>query len=222
MSDLKRRWLFIDMDGTIAEWKPSESVAFEDLYEQGYFLNLLAYEPVVQAITLLMKVHPDVEIHILSSYLTDSAYALSEKNEWLDRHLNISEVYRHFCPSTKSKPEFIKEIYGSIAENDFLLDDYSVNLHDWKDAGGTGIKLMNGVNGTVGTWKGATVSRFDEAEQIMQNIYDTICAVPVRKTRKSTMKKGCCYCEAMRLNRCPDAFSEKSQYCGSFDLSEMP
>lgn len=36
------------------------------------------------------------------------------------------------------------------------------------------------------------------------------------------MKKGCAYCEDMHLNRCPNAFSEVSPYCGSFDHTEMP
>lgn len=174
MNDFKRRLLFVDMDGTIAAWRKSASVTFEDLYEQDYFLSLPTYEPVVQAIAMLMQTHPEIEVHILSSYLEDSIYALPEKNKWLDKHFNIPAGNRHFCPGNKSKAEFIKEIYGSISKDDFLLDDYSLNLHSWEAAGGTGIKLMNGINGTVGSWKGKTVSRFDDAKQIMQDIYSTI------------------------------------------------
>lgn len=36
------------------------------------------------------------------------------------------------------------------------------------------------------------------------------------------MKKGCVYCEAMHLNKCPDAFTEVAQHCGSYDHTEMP
>lgn len=36
------------------------------------------------------------------------------------------------------------------------------------------------------------------------------------------MKKGCAYCEAMHLNKCPNAFTEVAQHCGSFDHGEMP
>ena len=36
------------------------------------------------------------------------------------------------------------------------------------------------------------------------------------------MKKGCAYCVDMHLNKCPDAFTEVSQYCGMFDHEEMP
>ena len=47
-----------------------------------------------------------------------------------------------------------------------LLDDYSVNLHDWKEKGGSGIKLRNGINGSIGTWKGPSVSRFNTPETL--------------------------------------------------------
>lgn len=36
------------------------------------------------------------------------------------------------------------------------------------------------------------------------------------------MKKGCVYCEYMHLNKCPDAFSDVSKYCGNFNHEEMP
>lgn len=34
------------------------------------------------------------------------------------------------------------------------------------------------------------------------------------------MEKGCVYCTEMHLNRCPDAFTEVSKHCGSYNHEE--
>ena len=77
--------LFVDMDGTLAVFKPVDEL--ETLYEQGYFLNLQPQENVVEAIREIITKHPEIEVNILSAYLSDSEYALAEKNKWLDRYL---------------------------------------------------------------------------------------------------------------------------------------
>lgn len=41
-----------------------------------------------------------------------------------------------------------------------------IHLHDWKEKGGSGIKLRNGINGSIGTWKGPSVSRFNTPETL--------------------------------------------------------
>lgn len=39
-------------------------------------------------------------------------------------------------------------------------------VDDWKEKGGSGIKLRNGINGSIGTWKGPSVSRFNTPETL--------------------------------------------------------
>ena len=68
-----------------------------------------------------------------------------------------------------------KEISDFSIDNSFvLLDDYSVNLHEWKANRGSCIKLRNGINGNGGTWKGESVTRFDTAENIADRIWSII------------------------------------------------
>ena len=71
--------LFVDMDGTLAVFTPVDEL--ETLYEQGYFLNLQPHENVVAAIKEIITKHPEIEVSILSAYLSDSKYALAEKNQ---------------------------------------------------------------------------------------------------------------------------------------------
>lgn len=143
--------LFVDMDGTLAEFHPVDTM--ETLYEQGYFAQLAPHENVVNGIKTFMKENPETEVFILSSVLTDSPYAQTEKNEWLDRYLSeIGMENRIFVPCGSAKNEFVP---GGVRENDALLDDYSKNLHEWS---GKTLKLMNGINGTKGSFQGEKIS----------------------------------------------------------------
>ncbi len=143
--------IFVDMDGTLAEFHPVDTM--ETLYEQGYFAQLAPHENVVNGIKTFMKENPDAEVFILSSVLTDSPKALPEKNAWLDRYLpEISMGKRIFVPCGSAKNEFVP---SGICENDVLLDDYSKNLHEWT---GKALKLMNGINGTKGSFQGEKIS----------------------------------------------------------------
>lgn len=154
MKDITRKFtleekqrLFVDMDGTLAVFKPVDEM--ETLYEEGYFLNLTPQENVVEAVREIVANQPDIEVNILSAYLTDSKYALQEKNEWLDRYLpEIDRNHRIFVPCGTDKKEGIRE---GIRSNDFLLDDYTKNLNEWQPPA-RGIKLLNGINHTRGSW----------------------------------------------------------------------
>ena len=144
----QRLRLFVDMDGTLAVFNPV--VELEQLYEEGYFLNLTPHENVVAAVKDIIENHPEIEVHILSAYLTDSQYALQEKNDWLDRYLpEIDAAHRVFVPCGSDKKEGIP---GSIRSSDFLLDDYTRNLNDWQPPA-RGIKLLNSINHTRGSWE---------------------------------------------------------------------
>lgn len=113
------------MDGTLAEFKPVDEI--ETLYEKGYFAELKPQENVVGGIKAFITEHSDVEVYVLSSVLSDSSYALSEKNEWLDKYIpEIDEAHRIFVPCGEDKAAYVT---GGISGNDILLDDYSANLH---------------------------------------------------------------------------------------------
>jgi|GEM_PF-721510 len=166
---MKKKRLFVDMDGTVAVFKQVDTL--ETLYEQGYFLNLEPHTQVIDAMKKIIKESLDIEVFILSSVLADSRYALEEKNQWLDKYLpEIDMEHRIFPPCGVSKRDHIQ---GGIDENDWLLDDYTYNLNQWQPPG-RGIKLLNGINHTKGTWKHEMVSHDKESLEIAESIVDII------------------------------------------------
>jgi 5'(3')-deoxyribonucleotidase len=139
--------LFVDMDGTLAVFQPVDKL--ETLYEQGYFFDLKPNSNVVNAIRDIASRH-QVEVFILSSVLSDSEYALDEKNAWLDKYLpEITRDHRIFPPCGQDKKDYIPD---GIRRSDYLLDDYTANLILWQPPA-RGIKLLNGINHSSGTWK---------------------------------------------------------------------
>lgn len=164
--------LFADLDGTLAEWRAA--AGYEELFREGYFATLETHAPVVEAFKMLNE-SGIVEPYILSAYLTESKYALREKNLWVSQYVPFVDLgHRLFVPQGISKPDYVAALLGDIDSQYVLLDDYSRNLHEWRAVGGIGIKLLNGINGTVGTWKGPAVSRFESAEDIYRKIRDIL------------------------------------------------
>ena len=150
------RRIFVDMDGTLAEWKENEST--DVLYEKGYYENLKPNEFLLQVIKGLVKKGED--IYILSSFLNDSKYALEEKNNWLDKYLpELSKDKRIFIKYGDNKALFAP---NGVSKFDYLIDDYTRNLFEWKDAGGIAIKFLNGINNKSKQWQGLNVKHNNE------------------------------------------------------------
>lgn len=161
----KKIRLFVDLDGTAAEFRVVDTL--EVLYEEGYFLNLRPQQNVVDAVRNIINNHPEVEVYILSAVLSDSKYALKEKNAWIDKYLpEITPEHRIFPPCGAEKKDFIE---GGIGITDFLLDDYSVNLNSWEPPA-RGVKLMNGINGTKGTWQSNKLSIMKDGAELADNL----------------------------------------------------
>ena len=143
---MEKRRLFVDMDGTLAVFTPVDTM--ETLYEKGYFQSLEPIKNAVAGLKLFIKENPETEVFILSSVLSDSPYALKEKQAWLTQQLpEIDTAHQIFNPCGTDKSAFVP---GGITATDILLDDYTDNLLSWQNHGGTAIKFMNGINGTRG------------------------------------------------------------------------
>lgn len=160
--------LFVDMDGTLATFHHVD--ALEALYEKGYFLNLTPHQNVVDAVKQVFQNEPDISVYVLSAVLADSATARDEKNLWLDEHLpEIDEAHRLFTPCGVDKAAYLIANYGiKIDKWDVLLDDYTKNLISWVAIGGRGLKLLNGINDTRGTWHGARIEHSNPGWRIAE------------------------------------------------------
>lgn len=156
--EIKNR-LFVDLDGTCAKWFV---VAEEQLFEKGYYRNLPEYENVVAAVNQIVEKHPDIEVYVLSKYLTNSKYALQEKQEWVEEHMpGIDRMHRIFVPYEKDKRDMIPE---GLRKTDYLLDDYTKNFENWMPPA-RGVKLLNGINHTRGSWQHDRLSLLRSPEE---------------------------------------------------------
>ncbi|MDO4318683.1 MAG: hypothetical protein Q4C48_10850 [Lachnospiraceae bacterium] len=156
--------LYIDMDGTLAKWQSVQRP--EDLYEPGFFARMQPQEVVVSAVCWLIRTG-DMEVYILSTVLSDSPYARSEKLGWLRQHLP-ELPYNHvlFAPCGTCKAEYVP---GGVQRDDLLLDDCTNNLREWP---GLGIKLLDGVNHTHQSWRGICVRADLALEEFLRALWE--------------------------------------------------
>lgn len=156
--------LFLDMDGTLVAWKDAEK---STLLQAGYFLNLAQNQNMVRAAALIHLHHKSIELFSLSACLPESRYAAQEKRLWMKQHCPfIPESHYLFCPTTANKADFVP---GGIRATDVLIDDLSANLHSWA-LHAKGLKLMNGINGTKGSWTGPRIFLADPPEVLVDQI----------------------------------------------------
>lgn len=191
--DKTKRRLFVDMDGTLAEWRNiqitinSSEEAYDDilqhklnkldevLYLPGYFRTLRPNVSVVNAVRKIIE-DGNIEVYSLSCVKADrdGISPLKEKNGWLDDYLpEIDTAHRIFVPDGEDKTKYIP---GGITENDYILDDYTKNLMDWEKVSkkGNAIKLLNNVNESKGSWQGNSVSYANESKIIAVTIENIV------------------------------------------------
>lgn len=162
---MSKKILCLDMDGVLALWDDYYT-SYEEMTKPGFYEFLQPSENVLRTIRLFMKKYSsNVEVHILSAAFGEAA--IVEKNRWLDKYLpEISKEVRHFVQVGEDKSKVFPDI-----SNVSLLDDYTKNLRNWKDAGGRGIKLLNGENNVSGKWLGDYVYYRTEPEILADTLY---------------------------------------------------
>lgn len=184
--DSEKKRLFVDLDGTVAEFKHVDTL--EVLYEEGYFRNLKPIPNMIKAVKFFLEKYPEIEVFSLSSVLTDSKYALEEKNAWIDEHLpEIDRNHRLYPPCGSSKKEYVLDKLRYIGKNDYLVDDYTQNLLDWEPPA-KGIKLLNGINHTNQTWKGNMLSVAKKPSALAQDICEVMSGREIRDNNPIVQK----------------------------------
>lgn len=139
--------LFLDMDGTLAKFYANPNY-MEKMFEPNYFATLKPYA-IVNTIKEIIKEMSIVKVMVLSACV-DTEYCETEKQTWLDCYLpEIPQENRAFCKVGENKTDLAKLLVGKDDIN-ILLDDYSVNLEQWKEQGWVAIKFINGMNDKKG------------------------------------------------------------------------
>lgn len=162
------RKLYVDMDGTIANFHENKAYLME-MNKPNFFVNLKPIKPVIDALEILNN--NGVDIYILSACI-DTPYCECEKKEWLKRNVPfLSEQKYIFVKTGENKAE---KIGDELKNNPVLLDDYTHNLEEWERAGGLGLKLINGINGLNGKWKEERISYDCDCVIIAEKIFKKI------------------------------------------------
>lgn len=161
---MQKQRVFIDMDGVLAEYNVDATL--EDMESEGYFRNLAPNSDILAAVKYLVEEN-NYEVFVLSSVLPSiEKSAKADKNAWLNEYLPIIDANHRIFPlcgtdKVAAVPQF--------SSSDILCDDYSENLHKWHSAGGKAIKILNGINGNNGTFKGLRL-KIDKKDQLSNTI----------------------------------------------------
>ena len=150
--------IFLDMDGTIAKFNVKNALE-RFAVEEGFFAKLGAYKNIEE----INEMAKGGNVYIISA--SPNIQADNDKMKWLDKYLfNLPKENIVFCRLGENKAEIIKMKLGfEISEETILVDDYTKNLNEWEEQGGTGIKrLTSKADNSRGLWKGLAIRNLNQ------------------------------------------------------------
>lgn len=158
--------LFFDMDGTIANINDKDTSFQQLILSKGYFENLKPL-PFLEEVNKIAALFPE-NVFILSA-CCDSEYCKEEKIKWLKKYLPFATKYNViFTKVGDNKGREVEKRLGSKIDPYFILiDDYSKNIYDWENAGGTSLKFVNGGNNTSGKKYKYTIRDFNDLMDVV-------------------------------------------------------
>lgn len=147
------------MDGVLFPFDPLATA--EELNGREYYINMQPVSQMWMIVREMVKTRGQ-EHFILSAYLTQEAR--EGKILALKKMGNIFPEKRQiFVPYSEGKVKYAEAAIGRRLGRDcILLDDHTPNCVRWTLAGGTAIKVLNGINDRSGTWKGLKLSKTGE------------------------------------------------------------
>lgn len=157
--------IFVDMDGVLAVYDVD---IVDHMYNKDYFKNRPAITPMVEMVRQLAKMGHN--IYIITSCI-DSPYCIPEKDFWLDKNLpEVKKENRIFVPYGAIKADYAVKFADVIGRVNLLIDDYTHNLKKWNFDGALPVKVMNGINGTKGTWLSSGGAKIDAYSSVKSNV----------------------------------------------------
>lgn len=150
--------IFLDLDGTLARFNvPNALNRFKT--EPNFFRNLKAYK----GIEIIDRMAQTQDLYIISA--SPHFQADWDKLVWIKMYLpHIKNKNIVICRLGENKAEVIKKQLGINIDNScILLDDYTRNLEQWQEYGGTGIKRLTSVaDNSTKKWKGRTLKHLKD------------------------------------------------------------
>lgn len=163
--------IWSDKDGVIAVYEPhvyrpkypNETPLF---MQKGvhYYKNCKADNRIIEAYRLINKDYPNILFTVLTNVVDATAPVslakehMTDKKIWTSKQMPFLDIDNQFYAI--QIPKYIKaqEILGrKLNKNDILISDYNNDLIPWENAGGTGIKYLNGQN-SADSFNGAKIT----------------------------------------------------------------
>lgn len=171
--------IYFDIDGTLGMWyQDTRGMVYPDQVLNPHYHYFRNIEPHPFMIELASELNDrGYDVCIISSADKNT---IRDKWEWLQEHCSfINEENIFFCPLGADKSEFIK----GNAEISILVDDYKVNLEQWK---GTPIKAINSINSVSKDMicidgNKAETTHTAQWDKMMQAAVQTVSAIVDRK-----------------------------------------
>lgn len=165
--------------------KPSYRFTVGDKVQVGHLLNCVVDEALEGGYMYLIRSGANCDDYSCWAWTSvrpldnGNSTHFAKRNSALSRlHYSNRSMYSllsfQYLFGVDFNPDYQRGSVWDEKDREKLLDDYSVNLHEWKANRGSCIKLRNGINGNGGTWKGESVTRFDTAENIADRIWSII------------------------------------------------
>lgn len=156
---MKHLNFWFDMDGVLVKYNKNDFIGDNPPFLQlnkHYFRNLEPDNLMVKTLRYLHK-FTNHDIYILTTVSSDSDVQkeqISDKSMWLNKHCPFIDIKNQFIPVTDNKTataiNILNNIYNTdshqLSPQNILIDDFNKNLNDWKNANGTAVKYINGVN----------------------------------------------------------------------------
>ena len=154
--------IYLDLDGTAAKWRTDQELkelypdktVDEILRMEDYFLKL-PEAPYLQKLKEVKDAYPETEVIVLSNYLTDGN-AIDQKIKWCEEHIPYADEQIYVSYGQDKAAAALRHArLNKFPENVIILNDHTKNCRDALGRSlGLVIKVLNGVNGTSGNWKG--------------------------------------------------------------------
>ena len=130
MKNLNAKTIYCDMDGVIADFFAAPNAVERFAIEKDFFYNLKPIRKNLNAIKKIIKQGLNVKILTASPH----EQADNDKIKWLKKYLgNVNYI---ICRVGQNKSQFVDDIKNSL-----LLDDYIVNITQWRENGGKAIHI---------------------------------------------------------------------------------
>ena len=178
--------IYFDMDGVLAKYDRNaykeDPETHERLFEtknKHYFRYVPADDKMTNVLfhltdrtyaIKLLRAGMDIETHVISTLSKKSSAFIEQYDDkvaWLKDNIKNFPT-EEFYPALGEKRDIAILIRGKkLNTTDILIDDYNVNLTSWRDAGGTAIKYLNGVN-SAESWDGPYIDQEMTSSEIIR------------------------------------------------------